>query len=66
MEQVEKITLTLDKENYPQILSRYSLEALKIKAIDMAMAQYSERPVTEEMLYSVLSGLESDLEEMFG
>jgi hypothetical protein len=61
----EKIKLTLDRENYLQLLRRYSLEELKVKAVDMAMAQFSERPVTEEMLYSVLSNLESDLAGMF-
>ena len=62
----DNMTLTLDREHYPQLLKRYSLDALKVKAVDMAMAQYSERPVTEAMLYSVLSNLESGLQEMFG
>jgi hypothetical protein len=61
----ERINLKLDRGNYPQILQRYSLEEIKDKAINMALAQFKERPVTEEMMYSCLSNLESDLEECF-
>jgi arsenate reductase-like glutaredoxin family protein len=62
---MENITLKLDKENFPQLLGRYSPEKLKEMAVNMALKQYSERPITEEMLYSCLANLESDLEGMF-
>jgi len=62
---MENITLELDEDNFPQILSRYSLDAIKEMAINMALKQYSERPITAEMMYSCLANLESDLEGMF-
>jgi arsenate reductase-like glutaredoxin family protein len=62
---MEKIILKLDKAHYPQLLTRYTLKELKKKAINMALAQYKERPITRVMLYSCLNFLESDLEEMF-
>jgi len=62
---MEKITLELDEDNFPQLLSRYSLDAIKEMAVSMALKQYSERPVTAEMMYSCLATLESDLSGMF-
>jgi len=64
-ELAENFILELDEYNYPNLLKRYSLETLKEMAIRMALKQYSERPITEEMLYSCLSNLESDLAGMF-
>jgi len=62
---MEKITLELDKENFPQLLNRYSLDEIKTMAINMALKQYSECPITAEMMYSCLATFESDLEEIF-
>jgi len=62
---MEKITLKLDEDNFPQLLSRYSLDAIKEMAVDMALKQYSERPITAAMMYSCLATFESDLEGMF-
>ena len=62
---MEKIMLELDEEGFPQLLSRYSLEKIKEMAIDMALKQYKERPITQAMLYSCLANLESDLAGMF-
>jgi len=62
---MEKIILKLDEDNFPQLLSRYSLDAIKEMAVDMALKQYSERPITAAMMYSCLATFESDLEEMF-
>jgi len=62
---MEKIILELDEENFPQLLKRYSLEKIKEMAVDMALKQYSERPITAAMMYSCLANLESDLEGMF-
>jgi len=64
MEQ-DKIKLELDEDKYPQILKRYSLEKIKEMAAEMALKQYSQRPVTAEMMYSCLANLESDLAGMF-
>jgi hypothetical protein len=64
-EKREKITLELDEDRFPQILKRYSLDKIKDIAIDMALKQYKERPVTKEMLHSCLVNLESDLAGMF-
>ena len=61
---MEQIELVLDKENYPQILKRYSPEKIKEIAVEMALKQYSQRPVTAAMLYSCLANLESDLAGM--
>jgi hypothetical protein len=63
---MEKITLTLDNENFPYVLRQYGPEGAKKQAINMALAQYTERPITAAMLYSCLATLESDLTEMFG
>jgi hypothetical protein len=60
---MEEITLTLDRENYPQILKRYGTEGAKKQAISMCQAQGLE--MTETNLYSCLSTLESDLASMF-
>jgi len=62
---MEKITLELDEENFPQLLKRYSLDKIKEIAVDMALKQYSERPITKAMLHSCLANLESDLAGMF-
>ena len=62
---MEEIKLVLSKDNYPEILKRYSLDQIKEMAVNMALKQYSERPITEAMLYSCLANLESDLEHMF-
>jgi len=63
---MKEIHLVLDEENYPLVLRQYGPEGAKLQAIEMALKQYSERPITEAMLYSCLSTLESDLEGMFG
>jgi len=57
--------LVLEEDKFPQILKRYSLEKIKEMAATMAIKQYSERPITEAMLYSCLINLESDLAGMF-
>jgi len=57
--------IELDEEQFPQILSRYSLEKINEIAWTMAVKQYSARPITEAMLYSCLANLESDLQGMF-
>jgi hypothetical protein len=62
---MEKIVLELDEENFPQLLKRYSPDNLKEMAINMALKQYSERPITAAMMYSCLANLESDLAGMF-
>ena len=62
---MENITLELDEENFPQILKRYSLDKIKEMAVQMAVKQYSARPITAAMLYSCLANLESDLAGMF-
>lgn len=62
---MDEIELVLSRDHYPQLLKRYSLEDLKKMAIDMALAQYRERPLTAAMLYSCLANLEVDLERMF-
>jgi hypothetical protein len=59
MEQ-DKIKLEMDEDKYPQIFKRYSMEKIKKMAVDMALKQYSERPITAEMMYSCLANLESD------
>jgi len=62
---MEKINLELDEDQFPNLIRKYSPEKIKEMAIDMALKQYSERPVTAEMMYSCLANLESDLEGMF-
>jgi len=62
---MEKIVLELDEENFPQLLKRYSPDNLKEMAINMALKQYTERPITAAMMYSCLANLESDLAGMF-
>jgi hypothetical protein len=62
---MEKITLELDEDKFPQLLKRYSLDKLKEMAAGMAVKQYKERPITEAMLYSCLANLESDLASPF-
>ena len=59
--QTDKIVLELDRERYTLVLRQYGLEGAKNAAINMALAQYSERPITAAHLYSCLSNLESDL-----
>jgi hypothetical protein len=61
---MENITLVLDKENYPIVLRQYGAEGAKTMAINMCKGRKQE--ITEENLYSCLSTLESDLQEMFG
>jgi len=61
---MEKINLVLDRENYPQVLTRYGTEGAKEQAISMCLTQGME--ITEENLYSCLSTLESDLASIFG
>jgi hypothetical protein len=63
---MEEINLILDDENYHYVLRQYGPEGAKKQAINMALAQYTERPITEAMLYSCLATLESDLAGMFG
>ena len=65
MGEQDKITLEVDKERFPQLLKRYSLEQIKDMAISMALKQYQERPITRSMLHSCLVNLEMDLERMF-
>jgi hypothetical protein len=58
---MEKITLELDESQFPKLLQRYSLDKLKEMAAQMAVKQYSARPITAAMLHSCLANLESDL-----
>jgi len=58
-----KITLELDKENYPLILRQYGPEGAKAQAISMCLAQ--GRPITKENLEGLLTNLEEALEEIF-
>jgi hypothetical protein len=62
---MEEINLVLQKEKFPQLLKRYSLDKIKEMAVDMALKQYSERPITKEMCFSCLANLESDLSKEF-
>jgi hypothetical protein len=62
--QEDKIKLVLDEDQFPNLLKRYSLEKIKEIAVDMALKQYSERPVTAVMMHSCLANLESDLAGM--
>ena len=62
---MEEINITLDEDKFPKLLQRYSLEKIKEMAISMALKQYKERPITEDMLHSCLANLESDLAGMF-
>jgi hypothetical protein len=61
---MENIKLVLDEDQFPNLLKRYSLEKIKEIAVDMALQQYSERPVTAVMMHSCLANLESDLAGM--
>ena len=63
--QTDKIVLELDREHYPMVLRQYGQEGAKKVMIRMALAQYSERPITAAHLYSCLSNLENDLAGMF-
>jgi hypothetical protein len=60
MDEQPKIKLELSEDNYPILLKKYSLDKIKEMAIDMALKQYKERPITAGMMYSCLSNLESD------
>ena len=62
---MEQIHLVLDEDKFPNLIRRYGPEKIKEMAIDMALKQYSERPVTATMMYSCLANLESDLAGMF-
>ena len=57
---MEKITLELSRQDYPNVLKIYGAEGAKDQAIDMLMAQNME--ITETNLYSALTNLEMDLE----
>ena len=57
---MKEITLTLSKEEFPQVLKTYGLEGAKMQAIRMCLAQHRE--ITEADLYSVLINLEEDLQ----
>jgi hypothetical protein len=61
---MEQMTLVLDKENYPMVIRQYGAEGAKSMAINMCLGRNQE--ITEENLYSCLSTLETDLQEMFG
>jgi len=61
---MEQITLVLDKENYPMVIRQYGAEGATSAAINMCLGRKQE--ITEENLYSCLSTLETDLQEMFG
>jgi hypothetical protein len=63
--QEDKIKLVLYEDRLPNLLKRYSLEKIKEIAVDMALKQYSERPVTAVMMHSCLANLESYLAGMF-
>ena len=58
-----KITLELDKENYPLVLRQYGPEGAKAQAISMCLA--AGRPITKENLEGLLTNLEEALEEIF-
>jgi len=62
---MDKITLELNEEDFPHLLARYSLDKIREMAIDMALKQYKERPITKAMMHSCLANLESDLAGMF-
>jgi hypothetical protein len=63
---MEEIILELDDEHFHFVLRQYGPEGAKKMAINMALAQYKDRPLTAAMLYSCLANLESDLASMFG
>ena len=60
---MEKITLVLDKENYPLVLRQYGAEGAKAQAISMCLA--AGREITKENLEGLLTNLEEALEEIF-
>jgi hypothetical protein len=62
---MDTIILELAEDHFPQLLKRYSPEKIKEMAIDMALKQYKDRPVTKAMLHSCLANLESDLATTF-
>ena len=64
MNEQDRIDLELDREKFPNLIERYSLEKIKEIAINMALKQYSARPITAAMMYSCLANLESDLAGM--
>ena len=60
-----KIELVLQEDKFPNILQRYSPDKIKEMAVEMALKQYKERPITAAMMHSCLVNLESDLAGMF-
>jgi hypothetical protein len=58
-----KITIELDRENYPLVLWQYGTERAKVQAISMCLA--AGRPITKENLEGLLMNLEESLEEIF-
>jgi hypothetical protein len=51
---MEEITLELDDEHFHFVLRQYGLEGAKKMAINMALAQYKERPLTAAISTVVL------------
>lgn len=60
---MDKISLQLDAENFPQLTRRYSEERLINTLVEMC--RKSNQEVTEANLYSQAAFLESDLQAMF-
>jgi hypothetical protein len=58
-----KITLELDRKNYPLVLRQYGTEGAKTQAISMCLA--AGRAITKENLEGLLKNLEEALEEVF-
>ena len=63
--QTDKIVLELDREHYPMVLRQYGQEGAKKVMIRMALAQYSERPITAAHPLQLPFESESDLAGMF-
>jgi hypothetical protein len=58
-----KITIELDRKNYPLVLRQYGTEGAKAQAISMCLA--AGREITKENLEGLLTNLEEALEEVF-
>jgi hypothetical protein len=58
-----KITIELDRKNYPLVLRQYGTEGAKAQAISMCLS--AGREITKENLEGLLTNLEESLEEIF-
>jgi hypothetical protein len=61
---IPRIQLEFDPEDFPQILTRYTVAELKECLFQMCRKQ--NLPITKENMESVAADLESDLAGMFG